>query len=77
MQEALEGNLQDLPPSEDAFWKHSKKRIVKTEKKVCDHSFVGSGGSNVECKNCGVGFVLSLGFSLKEGKLVFNNKVVI
>lgn len=70
--------LKGLPASEDKFWKLSKKKNVELKKrKGCDHLFKSMGGLEVECQKCGIGFILSKGFSIENGNLTFKGEVVI
>lgn len=66
-----EVNLGTLPPSGDEFWQYSKKfnhDMNKIEQK-CNHFFKRMNGREVECVKCHIGFVLGVGWLLKDGHI--------
>ena len=62
--------LDPLPPTKDEYWEHAqtfKEEVFET--KDCGHYFVHKSSSEVECRACRVGFILSPGWSVTDGSL--------
>lgn len=62
-------NLPDLPPSNNSFWKGARKYQSKPKNEKCEHYFEYGQGREVNCKLCHIGYYLSPGMYVKEGRI--------
>lgn len=73
-----EAKLPALPASGDEFWEYANTEMQKEHKvKACEHYFIHKTATEVECRNCRIGFFLSPGFATIDGNLVDPDGVVI
>lgn len=80
MQNTKKPKLDDLPESENDFWKGADKHIVKLEKKICEHKFIykkETEGIAAECMNCRAGWILSPGCEVKGNHIYLHGELVI
>jgi len=69
--------LDALPPSDDKMWDSADiNRTKMTDSPKCEHHFVRTKGSQVECK-CGVGYTLSPGWEERKGHIYAHGSLVI
>jgi len=62
--------LSPLPPSTDEYWQYSNvEQQQLREMEECDHFFIYRSAVEVECASCNIGFFLSPGWRVEEGKL--------
>ncbi len=65
-----EEKLANLPRSDDAFWKHAEIETIQLVKHVdCKHDFIHKTAIEVECSKCNIGFMLDIGWHVKNGKI--------
>ena len=73
-------NLSELPASDDEFWEYAETNVIdmkKREAKKCSHSFIHRGSREVECIKCHMGFMLGLGWHIKNKHVYYKDKLVI
>lgn len=72
-----EKELSSLPESSNEFWENAevlKKEIIHNK---CEHHFVYVGTKVAECDKCHTGYPLSEGWYIENGKIYFNEQLVI
>ena len=66
----MKPELNPLPSSGDEYWEYSSTELQeKVEDKACEHFFIHKDAQSVECKDCRIGFVLSVGWKVVESKI--------
>jgi len=70
--------LAPLPESGAKFWQGAETNTFKIKSSSkCRHHFIRRSGREVECVNCHAGFVLNIGWRLKDGHIYYKNKKVL
>lgn len=58
------------------FWKGNEIIYIKNEQpEPCEHHFERK-GRDIVCQKCNVGFVESVGVTVKNGKIFYNNEEI-
>lgn len=58
------------------FWKGANIEYIRDEIPIrCEHNFVLEKGE-VKCKKCNIGFIMNIGLSVVQGKLIYKNKQI-
>lgn len=70
--------LDPLPESKDKFWDKADVNTIKLiSPSKCDHEFIRSGGREVCCKHCNIGFFVGNGSEFKDGHIYIKGKLAI
>lgn len=71
-------NLDPLPASNDEYWKEAEvnKHEIKPPE-ACEHLFVRSSGTEVKCKKCPVGFIVTPDIELRDGHLFKHGSLMV
>lgn len=76
--EARSEKLDVLPVKGNEYWEHSDYELNEPKERKCKgHVFIHKTAQDVECKFCHIGFQLSPGWNVKNGKIYLGDKFVI
>jgi hypothetical protein len=70
--------LDPLPKSSDDYWQGAdinKHELKETPR--CEHFFVRTKGTEVECKKCRMGYFLTPEFEVKQGHIYEHDTLII
>lgn len=75
-----EEKLPPLPENADRFWRGAEKYVFTPGKSVtCEekHYFVRKSGTEVQCRDCPVGYMIMPGYEVKDGHIYQHGTLVI
>jgi hypothetical protein len=65
----MEDKLPDLPPSKSKFWDKAEVNMSNPRSLgKCEHYFIRKSGTQIECRNCYLGFFVGKESELRDGK---------
>lgn len=73
-------NVQPLPPDNHAFWRGAEKNTFTLGDAVTckkQHFFVRSVGSEVVCKYCPIGHILTPEYEVRNGRILLHGTIVV
>ena len=67
-----------LPKNDDEYWEHADTQLIDIKDvSECKHYMVRMSGTEVECRECHLGFFVGPRDRVKNGHLYLNGKKVI
>lgn len=79
-EEKVKKELPPLPDNNHGFWKGAEKyTFTPSDPYTCveQHYFVRKSGTEAQCRDCPVGYMIIPGYDVKEGHIYLHGSLVI